>query len=191
MRLKEEGNLLTVEYRETLLFTLLAIFAGAGVFLLYTDGPSLGLIVFAIPLIVVPFVSVTKVTADMSTQVLTIGTKSLVKKSEKNIPFRDIAGIEMREFSHRISGRGAHSYPLYVIMRDGTFEKMIEESGKGRNIVDTSKDEREVGRKLAERIGVPFTEKKNPSARELFDMAQSYIQKANKQSNDTTHKTHS
>ncbi len=66
--------------------------------------------------------SVLTITADRVTQVLTLDSRSLVKKHKREIPFSQIAAIELEMHSTRAgstSGDNQPTYRIVVVMKDG------------------------------------------------------------------------
>ncbi len=179
MKLREEGPILRLTQHNIFGYLFGLMFAGIGIFLLSTSGEMFVSLAFAISGVLIIFlVQREEVLVDQSTRNITISKKRLLTKKIQHVQFDSVATIEMRqEINHSSKGNSTTKYPLYVVLKDNSSLVLATESGKsGFLFFDHSKNERVIGNRIAQVIGVPFEERRTPTLGETLQTVRETIE---------------
>jgi hypothetical protein len=124
------------------------LFAGVGIAICLTNGPPLllGLLFVAVGLGLLLFISASTITADRMTRTLKLVQRSVLRQSRKEMPFSDIAGINVQR--RRTSGKGGPTYQLTLLRANGEVVPFASYSSSGWK----SKEKKAV--RLREFIGI-------------------------------------
>jgi hypothetical protein len=127
------------------LYLLGLIFAALGGYFFYDGGQAVVLIFLAIGLAILLFVSVVTITADRITRTLTLQYRSVLRQSQKEFRFDDIAGIGVQR---SMSGNKS-TYQVVLKGKDGNLIPLRSGASSG------SGSKNRLAAKLRDFMGVP------------------------------------
>lgn len=143
-----------------------ALFTGVGLFLL----------------VLLPIF--TTITADKALQKFSIVRRTLLRKKEESCELSHVGAVELREMvrtthSRKHGSRVHHSYALYCMMKDGR-EALLTTGqpmrfGSFTPLIRIPK-EKEIGERLARFLGLPFNDRRNPTAGEMLSTIKGTVQ---------------
>lgn len=107
-----------------------AAFAGIGVLIVLEGGPPLliALVFVAVGLGLILFSSALKITADRATRTMKLEYRSLLLRRLKEVPFDDVAGINVERTT---GGRRGTTYRLTLLRKDGQVVPFRSSSSSG------------------------------------------------------------
>jgi hypothetical protein len=152
-----QGSALVLRDVPVFLWIFGLIFAGVGLLIIMEGGPAIfALIMTVVGLGILLFTSVLTITADQTTRMLTLESRSVLRHKLIEAPFDDIIGINVERRVSSGRGGSSHTYRLTLLRKDGHVEPFRSYSSSGRK-----KKERWAGR-LREVIGIQDTNRTTP-----------------------------
>jgi hypothetical protein len=129
-----QGSAFVLRDVPVFLWILGLVFAAVGLLILFEGGPMVfALILTAVGLGFLLFTSVLTITADPTTRILKLESRSALRHKLTQVPFDEIIGINVERRVSSGRGGSSHTYRLTLLRRDGQVVPFRSYSSSGRN----------------------------------------------------------